>query len=80
MNASNGWSATVRRSDREKPFVAGKGSWRANAGGPYAGKEFFLNLGMKDDELLMLMTVPSSNGKLLNVKAIFRRQAGSGGR
>lgn len=78
MKANNGWSAIVRPSFQGKPFVAGEGSWPPNYGGVYGGKAFFLNLGMKEDELLMLMTVPGRNGELLNVKAIFRRQTASG--
>lgn len=78
VKANNGWSAIVRPSFQGKPFVAGEGSWPPNYGGVYGGKAFFLNLGMKEDELLMLMTVPGRNGELLNVKAIFRRQTASG--
>jgi hypothetical protein len=79
VTSSNGWSAIVRQSFQGKPFVAGKGGWRQNVRGVYGGREFYLNLGMKGDELLMLMTVPSPDGNLHNIKAIFRRQATSGG-
>lgn len=75
VNANNGWSGIVRLSFQGKPLVAGRGSWRSNFGGNYAGREFFLNLGMKGDDLLMLMTVPTSDGRLHNIKAIFRRKA-----
>jgi len=78
VKASNGWSAIVRPSFEGKPFVAGKGSWKSNVSGVYGGNAFFLNLGMKGDKLLMLMTVPS-RGKLLNIKAIFERVPASGG-
>ena len=44
-----------------------------------AEKRFFLNLGMVDDRLLMLMTVPGSNGKLRNIKAIFEKLSASEG-
>uniref|UniRef100_Q07J92 Lipocalin-like domain-containing protein n=1 Tax=Rhodopseudomonas palustris (strain BisA53) TaxID=316055 RepID=Q07J92_RHOP5 len=79
VTSNNGWSAIVRQSFQGKPFVAGKGGWRQNFGGVYAGRAFFLNLGMKGDELLMLMTVPSPDGNLQNIEAIFGRQAASGG-
>lgn len=79
VTSNNGWSALVRQSFQGKPFVAGKGGWRQNVSGVYGGKEFYLNLGMKGDELLMIMTVPSPDGKLHNIKAIFGRQAVSGG-
>jgi hypothetical protein len=59
--------------------VAGKGSWAPNFGGVYGGKAFFLNLGVKDDNLLMLMTVPGRDGELRNIKAIFKRQTAFGG-
>ncbi|GEC16195.1 hypothetical protein [Nitrobacter winogradskyi] len=78
VKANNGWSAIVRPSFEGKPFVAGKGSWPPNFGDVYGGKAFFLNLGIKEDELLMLMTVPGRDGELRNVKAIFRRQTGFG--
>jgi hypothetical protein len=77
VNASNGWSAIARSSFQGKPFISGKGSWRMNFGGVYSGKEFFLNLGMQGDELLMLMTMPSPDGQLQNIKAIFRKRAAS---
>lgn len=79
VKANNGWSAIVRPSFQGKPFVAGKGSWDSNVSGSYGGKGFFLNLGMIDDKLLMLMTVPGRDGKLRNIKAIFGREATSGG-
>jgi hypothetical protein len=75
VKSNNGWSATVRPSFEGKPFVAGKGSWERNVTGVYGGKAFFLNLGMKDDQLLMLMTVPGRDGTLRNIKAIFEREA-----
>jgi hypothetical protein len=78
VKANNGWSAIVRPSFQGKPFVAGKGSWTPNFGGVYGGKAFFLNLGMKDDNLLMLMTVPGRNGELRNIKAIFERRSAFG--
>ena len=79
MTSNNGWSATVRQSFQGKPFVAGKGIWEPNVTGVYRGKAFYLNLGMKDDKLLMLMTVPGQDGTLRNIKAIFEREARSGG-
>jgi len=79
VTSNNGWSATVRQSFQGKPFVAGKGIWEPNVTGVYRGKAFYLNLGMKDDKLLMLMTVPGQDGTLRNIKAIFEREARSGG-
>ena len=79
VKANNGWSAVVRPSIYGKPFVAGKGSWDSNVRGVYGGKPFFLNLGMMDDKLLMLMTVPGRDGTLRNIKAVFAREAISGG-
>jgi hypothetical protein len=58
--------------------VAGKGNWKPNFGGTYGGKAFYLNLGIVDDKLLMLMTVPGPNGTLRNIKATFEKEAASG--
>lgn len=77
VKASNGWSAVVRPSFQGKPFVAGKGSWDANASWVHGGQAFFLNLGMKGDKLLMLMTMPGRDGTLRNIKAIFEREVTS---
>ncbi|WP_234819492.1 hypothetical protein [Rhodopseudomonas palustris] len=80
VKANNGWSAVVRQSFEGKPYVAGKGSWRPNIRGFYGGKQFYLNLGMKDDQLLMLMTVPRPDGRTNNIKSIFRRHEASDGK
>ncbi|MFL9503208.1 hypothetical protein ACJMQP_24385 [Rhodopseudomonas palustris] len=80
VKANNGWSAVVRQSFQGRPYVAGKGSWSPNTRGFYGGKPFYLNLGLKDDLLLMLMTVPSPNGKISNIKSIFKRHAVSNGK
>jgi hypothetical protein len=78
VKASNGWSAIVRPSLQGKVYAAGKGSWEPKVGGGYGGRAFHLNLGLLDDKLLMLMTVPGSNGKLRNIKAVFRKESASG--
>lgn len=75
VKSNNGWSATVRQSFQGKPFIAGEGTWDSNVTGVYKGKPFFLNLGIKEDQLLMLMTVPGRNGALQNIEAIFERGA-----
>ncbi|WP_398467981.1 hypothetical protein [Tardiphaga sp.] len=78
VKSNNGWSATVRQSfSQGKTFIAGKGSWDQTSGA-YGGKPFFLNLGLKGDQLLMLMTVPGRDGTLQNIQAIFERTAISG--
>ena len=79
VKASNGWSAVVRSSFQGKPFAAGKGNWKPNFGGAYGGKAFYPNLGIVDDKLLMIMTVPGPDGKLRNIKATFEKGAISGG-
>ena len=78
MKASNGWSAIVRPSLHGKTFVAGKGSWKRTVGGAYGGRAFYLNLGLLDDKLLMLMTVPGPDGQLRNIKAVFEKEPASG--
>jgi len=79
VRASNGWSAIVRPSFFQgKTFIAGKGSWEPKVGGVYGGKAFSLNLGLLNDKLLMLMTVPGPHGQLYNVKAVFEKESASG--
>jgi hypothetical protein len=78
VKANNGWSAIVRPSFQERAFATGKGSWKSNFGGVYGGKAFYLNLGIVDDKLLMLMTVPGPNGRLRNIKATFEKRPASG--
>lgn len=74
VTANNGWSAILQpTSFQGKTFVAGKGSWKPGFGGTYEGKPFFLNLGIVDDRLLIVMTVPSPDGKLRNIKATFEK-------
>ncbi len=80
VTANNGWSAILQmKSFKGVTSVAGEGRWKSGFGGSYGGKAFFLNLGMVDDRLLMLMTVPGSNGKLRNIKAIFEKLSASEG-
>lgn len=79
VRANNGWSAIVRPSHFQgKTFIAGKGSWEPKVRGIYGGKAFYLNLGLRDDKLLMLMTVPGPRGQLYNVKAVFEKESASG--
>ncbi len=78
VKANNGWSAIVRPSFREKAFAAGKGSWEPNFGGVYGGKAFYLNLGIVDDKLLMVMTVPGPGSGLRNIEAVFEKRSASG--
>jgi len=74
VTANNGWSAIVQPTSLQgKIFVAGKGSWKPGFGGTYGGKAFFLNVGLVDDRLMMLMTVPYPDGKLNNIKATFEK-------
>ena len=75
VTANNGWSAVVQPGSQDGTFVAGKGSWKPGFGGAYGGKAFFLNLGIVDDRLLMLMTVPGPDGKLSNIKATFEKRS-----
>lgn len=76
VKASNGWAAVVRPSFQGKPYAAGKGSWEPNSGGSYGGKEFYLNLGIVNNRLLMLMTVLGPDGKLSNINATFQKESG----
>jgi hypothetical protein len=78
VTANNGWSAIVRPSFQGKAYAAGNGSWKPNIGGGYGGRVFHLNLGLLDDKLLMLMTVAGPNGRLRNIKAMFKKESASG--